>query len=381
MMALQEKKNFSSLLAIYLGVSSFVVTKIKPIWSSKLVLRLQASYDQISSLCSIEGTFKKLHNTVKEIERPVIPYIGTYLQEIIFCEEKQPKITQSGKLNCYRLQHLSNIVSKILYYQEIHHPQERTNSSIINWLLYYPRYSEDKSNECAKFLVSPQTQKPRQLMDQIEKQQHILKVAFLGPSEAGKSTIIRNLLLESSVKYNQLFSMNTEEFKQQVLAVVRQFVNKIKDWDIEKDPFTQGQGSQISKEEANAITMSHRRKVLQKSISDTKKKITRTKRNRILKVEEDSLLTNTKEEPKSTKNSFNSLLGQKYPLDRKEDNEKKEDNNDIKEDQNQEDDLVSPKRLRSRDVKKTPESTRRKSPVKRISSKKKSDLLKRNQNP
>uniref|UniRef100_A0A6B2KX96 Ras-GEF domain-containing protein n=1 Tax=Arcella intermedia TaxID=1963864 RepID=A0A6B2KX96_9EUKA len=231
-------KNYSSTMALNLALNSIVVSKLKTLWDSlKSYGKLKSNYDKISKLCSPEGNFKKLRKFMETVEKPIVPYIGMYFQELIYAEERNPKFTERGLFNCHRIRNLGHIIQTVrtiqdyLVFQRSYEANWQSKSnSIKEFLFYTPRYNDDVYFANLK-LFDPknkdvQMEKPRALLSSDEKSQGKPKILLLGWGNSGKTSIVRifrpllimdtakiSTLRENTINYLELFLGKVQEDK------------------------------------------------------------------------------------------------------------------------------------------------------------------------
>jgi len=57
--------------------------------------------------------------SLKEAKAPCLPYIGVYLNDLIYAESGTPTVLANGKVNFFKLATISKALSSITHFQKI----------------------------------------------------------------------------------------------------------------------------------------------------------------------------------------------------------------------------------------------------------------------
>lgn len=76
-------------------------------------------------LSLLEKNYKGLRSAVNEAKQPSIPYLGIYLQDLIFIDEGNQTTTENGFLNFDKFRQISAVFQRIKESQKISYPFEQ----------------------------------------------------------------------------------------------------------------------------------------------------------------------------------------------------------------------------------------------------------------
>jgi len=72
----------------------------------------------LSAQLSPKDNFKVFRNTLKEAKFPCLPYIGVYLNDLVYAESSTSTQLPNGKINFYKMTTISKALQSIIRFQE-----------------------------------------------------------------------------------------------------------------------------------------------------------------------------------------------------------------------------------------------------------------------
>ena len=90
---LRKRNNYHCLLALFAALNSAAIFNLKTLWS-KLNTDSMQTFKAFKSIFSIDNNYRALRLTIRQSVGACIPYIGIYLQDLVFIEDGNAKTRQ-----------------------------------------------------------------------------------------------------------------------------------------------------------------------------------------------------------------------------------------------------------------------------------------------
>jgi len=141
--------NLNGLLEIIAGLSQGHIDRLKQTWAGvgrKYVLSLEL----MKELVSTTANYKNLRGYLKKVEPPCVPYIGVYLQDLVFVEEGNSDYTLKHNLiNFEKRQLLANVIREVTKYQKVPYTFQVV-PFLVNYLINLVSYDESTLYKISK---------------------------------------------------------------------------------------------------------------------------------------------------------------------------------------------------------------------------------------
>jgi son of sevenless len=79
--------------------------------------KLMATLEQLEDLIAPTGSFKAMRHALRTLNPPCIPYLGTFLSDVTFIDDGNPKMLKS-KINFVKCRKLAAVIRDIQVYQQ-----------------------------------------------------------------------------------------------------------------------------------------------------------------------------------------------------------------------------------------------------------------------
>jgi len=94
------------------------VYRLKKSW--ELVNRpLKEILNDLQSLVSADNCFAKLRETIHNCNPPCVPFIGFYLTDLLFMDERKANMSDDGLVNFAKMSKISRAIREIRQYQQL----------------------------------------------------------------------------------------------------------------------------------------------------------------------------------------------------------------------------------------------------------------------
>jgi len=114
----RDLNNFNSVLQITSGLMKSSVYRLKKSW--ELVNRpLKEILNDLQSLVSADNCFAKLRETIHNCNPPCVPFIGFYLTDLLFMDERKANMSDDGLVNFAKMSKISRAIREIRQYQQL----------------------------------------------------------------------------------------------------------------------------------------------------------------------------------------------------------------------------------------------------------------------
>jgi len=88
---LRENHNFNGCQSIVAGLTSSSIFRLTASWHvARKDKQLALIYDDIVQTLSSDGSYSRIRKTLKNLDPPIIPYMGMYLTDLTFIEDGNP---------------------------------------------------------------------------------------------------------------------------------------------------------------------------------------------------------------------------------------------------------------------------------------------------
>ncbi|XP_072016112.1 ras-specific guanine nucleotide-releasing factor RalGPS1-like isoform X2 [Amphiura filiformis] len=118
---LYEINNFHSLMAVISAIHSAPIFRLTKTWSL-LHRKERATYDKLAELLSEDENRQRLRDLVDSARLPCIPFLGMYLQDLIYIDVAHPSTGGMDSVN--RSTKMNNILRTISEFQQSHYEFE-----------------------------------------------------------------------------------------------------------------------------------------------------------------------------------------------------------------------------------------------------------------
>uniref|UniRef100_T1IPE1 Ras-GEF domain-containing protein n=1 Tax=Strigamia maritima TaxID=126957 RepID=T1IPE1_STRMM len=125
--------NFNGVLQICSALANAAVFRLKKTWEKVSKTSRQIN-QKLQTLSSAEGRFRNLREALHRSDPPCIPYLGTYLGDLIFIEEGTPNYTDDGLLNFSKMRMIAHVIREIRHLQQTPYKID-TKPEVIKFLL------------------------------------------------------------------------------------------------------------------------------------------------------------------------------------------------------------------------------------------------------
>jgi son of sevenless-like protein len=114
-----ELNNFHSLMAIYCGLNMQPVQRLHKTWKSvtKEHLAFLKAVDLLFDVTENYKFYRSHLRTIREKNKPMLPFQGIYLKTLMFIEENQDNVGAKDMLNVIKLDMLAKVYEEIQYSQ------------------------------------------------------------------------------------------------------------------------------------------------------------------------------------------------------------------------------------------------------------------------
>jgi len=136
--------NFNALMAIVGGLGNSSIFRMKQTWAG-LNNKQRELFEELKELMSRQQNFQKLRAHMKNVNPPLIPYLGIFLTDLTFIEDGNPDMIENGTLiNWVKRRRLAAVLKDIQQYQQKPFNLEAV-PFIQDYLLNYEPLDEDQS--------------------------------------------------------------------------------------------------------------------------------------------------------------------------------------------------------------------------------------------
>lgn len=136
--------NFNALMAIVGGLGNSSIFRLKQTWAG-LNNKQRELFEELKELMSRQQNFQKLRAHMKNVNPPIIPYLGIFLTDLTFIEDGNPDMIENGTLiNWVKRRRLAAVLKDIQQYQQKPFNLEAV-PFIQDYLLNYEPLDEDQS--------------------------------------------------------------------------------------------------------------------------------------------------------------------------------------------------------------------------------------------
>eukprot|EP00794_Sanderia_malayensis_P009802 gene9802-10807_t len=119
----RDLNNFNSVLQITSGLMKSSVYRLKKSW--ELVNKqLREVLNDLQSLVSADNCFGKLREAIHNCNPPCVPFIGFYLTDLLFMDERAPNRDETELINFAKMSKISRAIREIRQYQQLRYTME-----------------------------------------------------------------------------------------------------------------------------------------------------------------------------------------------------------------------------------------------------------------
>eukprot|EP00484_Ammonia_sp_Unknown_P005090 CAMPEP_0197074410 /NCGR_PEP_ID=MMETSP1384-20130603/211094_1 /TAXON_ID=29189 /ORGANISM="Ammonia sp." /LENGTH=763 /DNA_ID=CAMNT_0042513251 /DNA_START=2403 /DNA_END=4694 /DNA_ORIENTATION=- len=93
----RKLQNYNGLMAVFGALNAAPIHRLKFAWQ-RVSERYKKVFESIKSLFSHESNFKNYRTVFRDVTPPAIPYLGLFLQDLVFIEEGNAKYTKNEDL-------------------------------------------------------------------------------------------------------------------------------------------------------------------------------------------------------------------------------------------------------------------------------------------
>ena len=137
---LREFNNFNSLLAIIAGINSIAVHRLH-FTKEGVPLKSQEAFMELHTLMNANNSYKNYREAIHTSSPPIVPYLGTYLTDLVFIDDGNPD-TMEGLINFRKREMVYKVIEEIQQYQQSPYNFE-VDQALLDQLTYLPVYEED----------------------------------------------------------------------------------------------------------------------------------------------------------------------------------------------------------------------------------------------
>jgi len=139
-------RNFNSAFAIYLGLQTQAIQRLKELFEPNLGKEYKETLASLQNLFSANNNMENLRIRQNEVMTPAVPYLGCFLGDLFFLEEQPSYLDeQKTQLNYNKFRQMSNKIYKILTFKELYGFHRVDN--ILTFIKGIPFISEDQIYE------------------------------------------------------------------------------------------------------------------------------------------------------------------------------------------------------------------------------------------
>ena len=138
---LRELNDFSSLLAIIAGINSIAVHRLK-FTQEGVPQKSLDSFNELKSLMNSDNSYKNYREIIHSVSPPIVPYLGTYLADLVFIDDGNPD-TVDGLINFRKREMVYKVIEEIQQYQQAPYQFEADPFSL-TYLSTLENYTEEK---------------------------------------------------------------------------------------------------------------------------------------------------------------------------------------------------------------------------------------------
>ncbi|XP_065059663.1 ras-specific guanine nucleotide-releasing factor 1-like [Rhopilema esculentum] len=114
----RDLNNFNSVLQITSGLMKSSVYRLKRSW--ELVNRqLKEILNDLQNLVSADNCFAKLRETIHNCNPPCVPFIGFYLTDLLYMDERSKNTNEAGLINYGKMSKIARAIREIRQYQQL----------------------------------------------------------------------------------------------------------------------------------------------------------------------------------------------------------------------------------------------------------------------
>ena len=113
--SLIKMNNFNSAYAVYLALSNVWVKNYVEMAKIRICPLVLSEFEKIRQIFVIDNRQLELKRLQMSARYPMIPFLGVYLQEILYlCEKEKTTQTSTGKINIFKFRTVHKIMEKVL---------------------------------------------------------------------------------------------------------------------------------------------------------------------------------------------------------------------------------------------------------------------------
>ena len=72
-------------------------------------------FEDLTDLMNPTENFKKYRTRLKEVERPLVPYLGLWLTDLTFIDDGNPKVLEDGLFNFEKAEMVNSNIHKMIF--------------------------------------------------------------------------------------------------------------------------------------------------------------------------------------------------------------------------------------------------------------------------
>jgi hypothetical protein len=113
----RKLNNFNTLMEILAALGMTSVSRLKRTWK-ELSDKARDLHQALEDLMSSLQNYKNYRQELDSQSRPILPYLGVCLRDLLFIEDGNPDRLENGMFNFHKLRMVANVITQIQYFQE-----------------------------------------------------------------------------------------------------------------------------------------------------------------------------------------------------------------------------------------------------------------------
>lgn len=115
--ALLDLNNFNGIMEIMGGLGATSVARLKKLWGSISKAKTKA-WDRVRAVMAPQASFSSYRAAIRTAHPPVVPYVGVYMQDIVFIEDGNPDFLKDRPnwVNFHKRRLLADVIRDLQQY-------------------------------------------------------------------------------------------------------------------------------------------------------------------------------------------------------------------------------------------------------------------------
>jgi len=115
----KELRNFNGLLEIMTGLTCLAIQRLNQSWKM-LSEGVAKNYQQLQAIIALTNNSTKLRKLIsRKNNKPCIPYIGIYLNDLVKIDDGNPNVLENKKWNVSKFSMIARIVNEVKSFQKL----------------------------------------------------------------------------------------------------------------------------------------------------------------------------------------------------------------------------------------------------------------------